>query len=98
MKNEQETIFTPYYDSFVAGRVEQLTAEAEKLPAYIEGRASIQDIIAKASLILGNEELDTLISAIRGTDIAIYEHIYYSGLKDGIWISGQIEGIKKRNE
>lgn len=98
MKNEQESIFAPYLDAFIAQRVEQLAAEAEGLPAYVESRTSIQDVIAKAASVMDSEELETLISAVRGTDIAIYEHIYRTGLKDGVWIAGQLEQLKQRKE
>ena len=75
MKNEQESIFAPYLNTFVSQRVEQLTSEAEKLPAYKQSRESIKDQLSKAASAIGAEDLDTLISAIRGTNIAIFEHI-----------------------
>ena len=95
MKNEQESIFAPYLNAFVSQRVEQLTSEAEKLPAYKQSRESIKDQLSKAASAMGAEDLETLISAIRGTDIAIFEHIYRSGLRDGIWISGRLDQMKE---
>lgn len=96
MNNELEYMIDPFLDDFIQRRIEQLVVEAEKLPAYIKSRESIQDLIDKASAVMEKDDLETLISAIRGTDIAIHEHIYRVGLKDGIWISNQIEALKKR--
>lgn len=94
MKNEHESIFMPYLDAFIVQRVEQLTCEGEKLPAYITSQNSTQDIIAKASKSLDADNLEILISTVRGTDIAIYEYIYRNGLKDGIWLSEQFDRIR----
>ena len=98
MKNEQESIFAPYLADFISRRVEQLTADAEKQPDYTMARASIEDLLIKAAVAMETDDLDTLISAVRGTDIAIYEYIYRAGLKDGIWIAGQLDQIKQRKE
>ena len=96
MNNELEHMIDPFLDDFIQRRIEQLVVEAEKLPAYMKSRKSIQDLIDKASAVMETDDLETLISAIRGTDIAIHEHIYRVGLKAGIWISNQIEVLKKR--
>lgn len=95
MNDELEYRFEPFVEEFIQKRIEQLVVEAEKLPAYIASRKGIQDVIEKASVVMDAEDLEALISAVRGTDIAIHEHIYYVGLKDGIWISNQIDTLKK---
>ncbi|MBQ7885846.1 MAG: hypothetical protein IJ313_03025 [Clostridia bacterium] len=98
MDREQESIFSPYIDAFIAQRVEELTATAEKSPEYIKGQKAIQKLIDKAEKVMDSEGLETLISAVRGTDIPIYEYIYRIGLQDGIWISDHIEQLKKRKK
>ena len=96
MKKDTESILAPYIDRLIAERVERLTAEAERLPAYIERRAEIDRVIAHASTVIGKGELDELISVVRGADIAIYEHIYRAGVEDGVWVAGEIERHKQR--
>lgn len=98
MKSKQESIFAPLFDSFIAQRVEQLTTEAEKLPDYIKGRDSLQDLLAKASSVMGPEDLEAMVTAIRGMDVAIHEYVYHVGLKDGIWIAGQFDKLKLGTE
>lgn len=97
MKKDTESILAPYIDRLVAERVEQLTAEGERLPTYIEHCAEIDKLITHASAVIEKEELDELISVVRGAEITIYEHIYRAGIKDGIWIAGEIERYKQRN-
>lgn len=97
MNHELEYMFEPFLEEFIQRRIEQLVADAEKLPTYIASRKAIQDLIDKASTVMDAEDLETLISAVRGTDIAIHEHVYHIGLKDGIWISNHIEELKKKS-
>lgn len=95
MKNDQESVFSLYFESFSAQRVEVLTLEAEKTQEYLQGRNEIQEVIDATAKVMDSEALETLISAIRGADIPIFEYMYHAGIKDGIWISGQIEQVKK---
>ena len=98
MKNEQESAFTAYLQAFVAQRVEELAVDAEKQREYIKGREAIQEIMDEVSKTVEAETLDTLISAVRGADVPIYEYMYRIGLKDGIWLSDRIDYIKKYKE
>lgn len=95
MEKELGHVFQFFMDTFVEERVEQLTIDAEKTEGYIKGRRNMQHLIEKASRYIDLEDLDILINAVRGADIAIYEYMYKTGIKDGIWLSDHIEQIKK---
>lgn len=95
MENKQEQVLSRHIGIFVARRVEELTTEAEQQTEYINARASIQEFIDKDARSMDSENLETLISAIRGADIPIYEYIYQMGVKDGIWLSEKIEHLRK---
>ncbi len=96
MANEIEYTLQSYLNSFIERRVEQLTGDAEKQPDYLQSRQSIEYLIDEASQHIEPEKLETLINAVRGADIAIYEYMYHMGIKDGIWFSAHIEQMKNR--
>lgn len=98
MKKDTESILAPYIDQLIAERVEQLTAEGERIPAYIECLSEIDKLIARASVSIEKEEIDELISVVRGADIVIYEYIYRAGIEDGVWVAGEIEKYKHRSK
>ena len=98
MKDQQDHIHEQYIRAYVSSRVEQLTAEAEKQPSYNESRLAVNDIVARMQSYISKEDLDMLISAIRGVDVAVYEYIYCAGVQDGIWLSGNIEQIKQNHK
>lgn len=83
MKSKQESIFAPLFDSFIAQRVEQLTTEAEKLPDYIKGRDSLQDLLAKASSVMGPEDLEAMVTAIalKETDARLILFLHFHHLQ-----------------
>ena len=56
MKKDTESILAPYIDQLIAERVEQLTAEGERIPAYIERLSEIDKLIARASVSIEKEE------------------------------------------
>ncbi|MDO4416504.1 MAG: hypothetical protein Q4C20_15640 [Erysipelotrichaceae bacterium] len=96
MANEIEYTLQSYLNSFIEKRVEQLTGIAEKQPDYLQSKQSIKHLIDNASQYMEPEDLDTLINAVRGADISIYEYMYHMGIRDGIWLSANIDQIKNR--
>ena len=84
-----------YLRNFVSARVEHLAHEAEQRSECVEAKKQMLPLRNKAEQLMGKDDVEELISMIRGCDIPIYEYCYLSGLVDSMRLKETLEQMQK---
>lgn len=89
----QNDIMESMLSKLIERRAEQIAQEISKTPDYSMKQKKIDVLYEKVKQMVNGNEIEELISLVRGQDLSIYERCYQTGVVDGLWVAKRIERI-----